>query len=229
MVNSSYHNTKDLIFGSIDKINELIEKCINTTFKTLADKYIEIKDNFHSIVYRNKNEEKEINIDDYRERIDNNIYTIKSKIENYIIDNKIKLDIIFEEGDFKKPKIVGILINKNRPKNLEIDIYLSYGQNCGKIGRKIIAEMNDISFSVYFNFDLTSNKAIFNTKTNFGEYIIKNYFYEAKEIKQTKTFGSLVFYIPSRCELIYTQIPEGENEYEIINAKKIETNITYDF
>jgi hypothetical protein len=228
-VNSSYHKTKELILESIDKLNELIEKCTNITFKTISNKYIEYKNNFNAIDAINKKEEDEQNFDDYNEKIDDNYFTVKSKIKTYKTDNEIKLDIIFEDEEMKKPKIVGNLINKNRPKNWEIDIFSKYGQKCGKFGRKITAEMNNITYSVDFKFDGGSNKGSFSTITDFDEYTIKNYFYEAKEIKQSKKIGNIEFPLPSRCDIIDAEIPEGEKEEEIIDAKKNETNILYNF
>ena len=228
-VNTSYHKTKELIIESFNKINELIEKCTNITFKTMLDKYIEIKNNYNSIDDININEDELELINNYKEEIDKKNYNVKSKINNYITNNEIKLDIILEEGDIKKPKIVGTFINKNKPKNWEIDIYSNYGQKCGKFGRRINAEINDISLSVDFNFDGGSNKASFNSKTDFDAYAIKNYFYETKEIKQSKKIGNIEFPLPSRCDEIDAGIPEGEKEEEIIDAKKNESNIAYNF
>jgi hypothetical protein len=228
-VNSSYHKTKELILESIEKINELIENCTNITFKIITDKYIEYKDNFNAIYVPNKREEDEQNFDDYNERIDDKIYIVKAKIKSYKIENEIQMDIKFEDEEMKKPKIEGSLINKNRPTMFEIDIYSKYGQKCGKIGRKISAEINNISLSVDLNIDGGLNSGSFITKTDFDEYIIKNYFYETKEIKQSRIIGNIEFPLPSRCDEIKVDIPEGEKEEEIISAKKNETNIQYNF
>ena len=227
-VNSSYHKTKELILESINKISELIENCTNITFKTIADKYIEIKNDFNAIDILNKKEEGEQNLD-YTERINDKNYTVKSKIKSYIIENEIQMDINFEDGYMKKPKIVGSLINKNRPTNFEIDVYSKFGQKCGKFGRRINAQVNNISLSVDLNFDGGLNSGSFTTKTDFDEYTIKNYFYEEIEIKQSRKIGNIEFPLPSRCDEIEAQIPEGEKEEEIISAKKNETNIPYNF
>ena len=198
-------------------------------FKHWINKYQEFKNNFNVINEENKIIEDDIIIDEYCEEIVDHNYFVKSKIKNYTLFNEIKFDIIFEEGDIKKPRIVGTLINKNRPSSWEIDIYSQYGQKYGRFGRRIIVEINDVSLYVDFNFDLISNKASFNTKTNFGEYIIKNYFYESKEIKESQTIGTISFPLPSRCYEIDSGIPEGEKELEIINAKKIETKMIINF
>ena len=228
-VNSSYHGTKELIRESIDKLNELIEKCTNITFKTVADKYIEIKNKFNAIDDINKKEEDEQDLKDYSETIDNKTYTLKTKIKSYKTENEIKLEINFEDGEMKKPKIEGYLINKNRPESLEIDIFSKYGQKCGKFGRKISAQINNISLSVDLNFDGGLNNGLFISKTDFDEYTIKNYFYETKEIKQSRKIGNIEFPLPSRCDEVKAEFPDGEKEEEIIPAKKNEVNIQHDF
>ena len=94
-------------------------------------------------------------MDDYTERIDDQTYTVKSKIKSNIIENEIQMDINFEDGDMKKPKIIGSLIHKNRPTNFEIDVYSKFVQKCEKFGRRINAQVDNISLSVDLNFDGT--------------------------------------------------------------------------
>ena len=225
-VNSSYHKTKELILDSIDKINDLIEKCTNITFKTITKKYVEIKDDYNAIDEINKKEEDEQNLEDYRETIDDSVYTIKSKIKAFETNNEIKLDVIFED---ENPKVVGVLNNNNRPKSWEIDVYSKFGQKCGKFGRRINAEMNNITLSVGLNFNGGTYNGSFITKTDFDEYTIKNHFYETKEIKQSRKVGNIEFPLPSRCDEVVAEIPEGESEEEIIQAKRKEANIPYNF
>ena len=229
-VNSSYHKTKELIIESIGKINELIENCTNITFRTMAKKYNKIKEDFNLFNHTDhKTDEKpEIVVDDYNETIESNNYIVLSNIKNYVIDNEIKLEIIYEEGEI--PKIVGTFINKNRPKNWEIDIFSNFGQRCEKFGRKITAEMYNVSLSVDFEFNGGSNEAKFNATTDFDEYIIKNTFYETKEVLEPKEIGGVIFFVSTGCDdELDTKIPEGELEREVINAKYNVSNIPYNF
>ena len=231
-VNSSYHETKELIIESIGKINDLIENCSDITFKTMVEKYDQIKEDFNSFNYTipDKKVESEIFVDDYNETIESNNYNVISNIKNYVIDNEIKLEIISEEGETKTPKIMGKFTNKNRPKNWEIDIFSNFGQSCERFGRKITAEMNNVSLSVDFEFNGGSNKASFNKISDFDEYMIKNKFYETKEILEPKEIGGLIFFVPTGCDdELDTEIPDGEKEKEIINAKYNESNIPYNF
>ena len=227
-VNSSYYKTKKMIFESINKINELIEKCSNITFQTMAKNYREIKDNFNSVDNIDKKEdESEFNID-YKEKIDNTNYVVKSTIKKYITDNEIKLDLIFEDEENKIPKIMGAAINKNRPKNWVIDVSSAQGQK-GKYGRRITTELNNITLSVDFNFDMGLNKGLFNVTTDFDEYIIKNYFYEVKETTKIIIIGGIPYPISSLSKEQEIKPPEGEKEEEVISAKKNSSPIPYDF
>jgi len=226
-VNTSYHETKQKILESISKINELIEKCSNITFQTMVKKYEEIKKNFNSIDEIDNNEVESELVIDYKEKIDDTNYVVKSTINNFIKDSEIKLDIIFEDEEKKKPKIVGENHNKNRPKSWEIDVYSLSGQK-GRYGKRITSEMNNVSFSVDLDFDMGSNNGSFNIKTDFDEYTIKKYYYEMKESTIMKTIAGNQYPIPS-----YTKVdidpPEGEEKEEIIKAKKNESKIPYDF
>jgi hypothetical protein len=227
-VNSSYQKTKELILESICEINELIENCSNITFQTMANKYQEIKNNSNSIDEINQKEDNsELPIEN-SETIDKKNYTIKSKMQNYITDNEIKLDIIFEDGEIKKPKIVGKFINKNRPKKFEIDIFSEFGDD-SKFGTKITSEVNNISLSVDFIFDICSNKASFNAKTDFDEYIIKKSTYNITSSREFGEFAGMSFSFRSRSKNEEENRLEGEKEEEIISAKKNESNFTYNF
>ena len=226
-VNSSYHKTKEMILETIGKINESIEKCSNITFQTMVKKYEEIKNNFNSIDEINKKEEESELLINYKEKIDGTNYVVKTTINNLVTDNEIKIDIIFEDEEKKKPKIVGTTINKNRPKIWEIDVYSLSGQN-GKYGRIITCEMNNVSFSVDLDFDMGSNNGSFNIKTDFDENVIKKYYYEMKESTQIKIIGGTQYPIPSYTK-VFVEPPEGEEKEEIIAAKKNESKIPYDF
>ena len=99
--------------------------------------YEEIKDNFNSINYTNIESSKSPIINTYNEAINGNNYFLESEMTNYTIKKKKKLEIIFEDGDIKKPKIVGTFINKNRPKKWVIDVYSKTGQDCGRSGWRV--------------------------------------------------------------------------------------------
>ena len=222
-VNSCYQNTKEKIHKLIDEINEIIGNCSNITFQTLANKYEEYLKTFNS-VNDTVQKEDEFNMDHY-EMIEKKNYSIISNIQNYVTDNEIKLNVTFEDGEIKKPKIVGKFINRNRPKNLEIELSSDFGET-NKFITKITPLINNISFSVDFNFDICSNKGLFNIKTDFDEYeIIKSRYQTSEKIESTEVSG-IIFQHRNRDK--EQENKEGE-EVETISAKKNETNFSYNF
>jgi hypothetical protein len=153
-VNLTYNNLREFIIDKIQLINELIEKNSNITYKIIANKYIDIKNNFKPINKKINDSKDSIPEADYANEGDEELnYKITTNIDIFKINNEFTLDIIFEEEDVKKPKIVGKVINNNKPNNIKIDFSSQTGQICGKIGRIINAEINNISLSTNIIFD----------------------------------------------------------------------------
>jgi len=223
-VNSSYHKTKKNIQELIAEINELIEKCSNITFLTIRKKYNNIKDEFNSYSINNDNKKGDISNDDHYEVIDNKNYTIKSKIKNYTEENDIQLDINLE--DIQSPKILGKVTNKDKPESYTIDIISDYGAK-NKLGTKITSEINNISLSVEFIFDIYSNKISFNTKTDFDEYIIKKSIYNTTETTKPKQISGINFNIRSRKN--QNETLDNTEDEQIVEARHNESKFSYNF
>ena len=224
--NSSYFKTKESIQKSIDQIKQLIEKCSNVTYETISKKYVQIKNSYIPIDKINKKQE---NIIDFKESFilkEEETYIIKGKIEKYIVDNEISFDIIFEEGNIRKPKVIVKIIDKNKPQNWEIDFYSLVGNS--KSGRKMRAQMNNVSLIQELNFNGDSNEAIIKTTINFEEYNVRTEFYESRNSYEIVVVGNIEFTIISPKESIIINL-EGENENVIIPAKTISYNKTYTF
>ena len=218
-VNKTYYKLKEFIINRIQLINEYMEKCINITYETYINKYIEIKDDFNPTNKILKEEKESIILDDYFASNNDPYYYIKIKIQKYLIDNEFNFDIIFERDKVKKPKVIGKIVNKNSPKRLEIDFYSKNGQNCGKIGRRINVEFNNISLITYFNFDASLNELKLNSNFSYDEYIVRNTFYEVKEINQVRIIAGMKFIVPSHCSEIIIETPENEKDIEVIPSK----------
>ena len=118
----------------------------------------------------------------------------------------------------KKPKIVGKVINKNKPKSFSINFYSKSGQS-GKFGRKINVEFNNISSSIEINFNGGSNEAIINTNFNYEEYNIHTKFYEFIEYNEPKVVGGIQFGITSSGLEKDIDPPENEKQLEVIKSK----------
>jgi hypothetical protein len=226
-VSSSYHKSKEEILELINRINKLIENCSNITFHTMGEKYKKIKEKFNSTKYNQINNgtimEKS---DDYTEEVNNQTFKIKKKIENYTEDSEIKLDINLT--DIQKPKIEGKVINKNRPKTLTIDITSDFGPK-EQFGTKITSDINNISLSVDFIFDICSNKISFNAITNFDEYSIKKSTYNITKTTVPKKVGGILFKFQAKSYEEDGNITEIENNTETINARFNKYNSSFIF
>ena len=222
--NSSYYQTKKYIDTSINQINELIEQCANITYEQINNKYINIKNNFHPINQTIK-EEKLIEIDIHNENINGMDYIIETKIDKYLIENEITLDIQSEEGDISKYKLVGKIINKSRPHKMIIDFYLNFGQKCEIKGRRMTINFNNINFSSNLIFDSTLNNITIYNNIDFDEYNIKNEKYIIKEFNFIKVLGGITFVFPNLC----ISTIDGENEIKIVNSKKNSTTQLFEY
>ena len=139
------------------------------------------------------------------------------------------MDIIFEEGDIKRPKIIGKVINKNKPKAFLIDFYSDSGKLCGRYGREINADFNDMTLISDINFNGGLNDANINSLFNSDEYDIHTKFYEQKEVTEVRIIAGIKFNIPISCEKVYIDLPEGEKEQEIVASKIKNINETYTY
>ena len=218
---------KESIIDFIVEINELIEKCANITYKSIADYYISIKDEFNPVNEVNKNEEILPSIE-YTEEKEEYNYIIETTFEKYLKDNQFILDILFEDEDIKKPKIVGKVINRNKPKSMKIDFYSMSGQT-GKIGRKINVEFNNISSSIEIKFDGGLNNAIINFNLSYDKYNIYTKFYESIDYTEDVVVGGL--YLPGVILDNENDIetPETEETLELVESKTENKIVSYSF
>ena len=213
-VNKTYYKLKEFIIKRVQLINEYIENCSNITYETIANKYIDIKDDFNPTNKTLKEEKESIVVEHYSQEDNDFNYNIDTKIEKYSINNEFNLDIVFEGEEIKKPKVIGKIVNVNKPNTFEIDFYSKIGQNCGKIGRIINIEFENISLITDINFNAGLNEAKINSNFSYDDYFVKTEFYEVKEITQVLVIGGITFNLPSQC------IKEtGEENEETISSK----------
>ena len=229
-VNKTYSKLKEFIINRIQLINEYIDNCSDITFKTIAQKYKDIKDEFNPTDNKIEEDKDNVVVDDYNKEADDDLsYTIKTKIEKYSIDDEFNLDIIFEGDEIKKPKVIGKIVNKNKPKSFEIDIFSKNGNFCGKLGRRINAAFNNVSLLTVINFDGGLNEAKINSNFSYDEYAVRTNFYETIEINEVIEIGGIIFPLPTQCLEESREKPENEKDLEIIPSKNNNEEKAYTF
>ena len=220
--NNIYYEMKNSIIKSIFSIDELIQKSKNITLEIITKKYIEIKNNFSPIKIQINKTEESINL-----ITQDNIFSIDNKIINYDILNEFALDIIFENNDFKKPKIIGKIINKNKPRKYLIDFYSKIGI-CGRLGKKYEVEFNNISFSTDMIFDGYLNILQINITSDFDEYLITTQIYESKELMQSIMVNGIELKYPSTCKMLlkekYIEEISSKNKNNLVKVSYIYFN-----
>ena len=203
-----YNAMKNQLMNNMVQINELINTCEKVTYEIINNKYIEIKDNFNKIEDSKNSEEKEISIPTYNSDKTDNFFTVETKIENYLIDNKFTLDIVFEEGT-KTPKVIGKVINNINPKVFDINFYSSIGQN-DKLGRRINVAFNNISSYINIVFDARLNQAKIISNFYFDEYSIKTQYYEEKLENIPIDIMGMTIIIPGVPTIVDIDTPDEE-------------------
>ena len=167
-VNESYYNIRQYLNEFFKNIYHDIDKCINATYETLIKEYKKISEEEKSIneEYSNNNEFSLIkNLLD----VEDTIYYIDADItyvENYA---KFTLDLLFEDNNFRYPKLVASIINKNKPKKMWLDIYSPYGY-CSKTGTIIEATFSDTNYIMNLNYGTKTEKINMTTIINYEKY-----------------------------------------------------------
>ena len=176
----SYYNFRQYLDESFTSIYNNINKCINTTYETLIKEYKKISEEEESI--NKEYYKKEENLPDYENNfeIEDKIYNITAKITDMESYANFILDILFEDNNYKYPKLVASIINKSRPKKMSVDIYSLYG-NCSKTGTKIEATFNDAIYTMNLNYGIKAENINVTTITNYKKYKYNIEVYEIEE------------------------------------------------
>ena len=223
---SIYDNMKNQIINNIIGINDLIQTCEKVTSDIISNKYIAIKNNFNKIEENKNTEKKTINIPEYKFNQTDNYFTVETKVENYLVDNKFILDLI-ENEETKTYKVIGRVVNNIKPKIFDIDFYSTTGQN-NKLGRKINVIFNNISSYTDIIFDSSLNKATITTNFNFEEYSIKTQYYETRFLPIQKIIMGMTIIIPGVPKTVDIDTPDSEKTQFVSSKNKtLIENFTY--
>ena len=185
-INDSFYNLKQYLDNSIKNINQGINKCINITYETLIKEYKNISEKENPLNEEfSKNEEKRDLFDNF-ETEDNKYFisTELNKLEHYA---KFNVELLFENNDYKNPKLVINIINKSRPKNMILDVYYLYG-NCAKKGIKIDSNFNEAVYKINSFYDTKSVNIIATSYTNFEKYEYTTEVYEYEDSDEITCF-----------------------------------------
>ena len=180
-ITESYDMLKNYLNTSINEIDSNLNKCADITFKTFAEKYINISKEVTSI-----NEEDTKIVESISDSFDvpnqnNAKINVSYNIANMIKDVKYIYDLVFEGDDVKKPIVKLSVINKSRPSKIEFN--LSEHQNdCGRIVESVKASIKGVIYTLNVDYFTNSTDLLYiNTFGDFESYYINKELYEIKE------------------------------------------------
>ena len=223
-INESFYNIKNYLTESILKINDDVKDCINITYETLINKYKNLSNEEPPLeeIY-SKNED---NLNPIRDNFDIEdtkyfVYTELRNLQKYI---KFKFEIVYENNDYKKPKIIAYIINKSRPKTMINDIYSEFG-NCARKGILIDTNFNNAGYTLNLSLDTKSTNINATTITNFEKYSYNVEIYETEDSDEVKCFVVAGINFCINTELCENKIPLSK---ELLSNNKKEL-IEYDY
>ena len=184
-VNESYYNIRQYLNESFTNIYDKINNCINKTYETLINEYKKLSEEEESI---NKEYSKKENSQEKKTSFDieGKQYTIKATITEMESYAQFTLDLLFENNNYRYPKLVANITNKSRPKKMNVKIEPRY-DDCGK-GTTIEAIFDDANYKMNLNFDTKSENINVNTITNYEKYEYNIEIYEMEEEEERICF-----------------------------------------
>ena len=186
-INESYYNIRKYLNESLENIDILLNKCINVCYEDLMNQYKKIVEEEEQIDEEDTKTEEELNKIHTNFKIENNRYYIDAQIKNLLHYTRFKYNLEFENNNYRKLKLNVSIINKSRPKIMELDIYTFFG-HCGRDGFFITTDINDINYQMNLNYDTKSNNITYITNTNFDKYEYNIEQYQVEDSDDTVCF-----------------------------------------
>ena len=210
-INESYYNIRQNLIQSIEDIDIILNKCINTIYENLKDQYKKIADKEDPIDEEDTKIEEELNEISNNFKIEKKRYYITANIKNLLHYTRFKYNLEFENNDYRKLKLLISIINKSRPKIMETDIFSFIG-HCGKKGFLITTNINDVNYQMNINYDTKSNNITYSTNANFDKYE-----YNIEQYQIEDSYEDICFTI----DYIKFCFPSGvcENRTSLFNEK----------
>ncbi len=168
-INESYFSLREYLNQSIEDINNKINNCMNMTYKIFNEEFDKIvnqtKPFYNSISETNNNEQ---NIETY-DKSEHKSISVNSSLIDMKNQGEFKFDIQYKKDKINKVILIAKIINRSRPKKVNIDIN-SEEQGCNKVVNNLDIEFNEVNFTMDIIFDSETNKVNISTYTLFEEY-----------------------------------------------------------
>jgi hypothetical protein len=203
-INESYYNIINYLNESFTNIYIDMDKFINITDETIIKEYKKIYE-----------EEKPINeeyseVKEFNETFQNTIkieektYSINAEIKNIIIYSQFIFHLLFEDN-YKYLKLEEKIINKIRPKNMEVTIIPQLCEEDKIVFPIDFNKIRKLNYEVQLNYDTKSKNIDVNTTILFDKYTYLIKLYELYEDNECSNAEGLPFCFSNGCKINSTE------------------------
>ena len=202
-IKDNYNSFRKYIEKSLIEINDLISRCVNITYKTLADKYEEISNDSEEFDIEQDKIEENINKIEYTSISQNSEYKTVIDIKYLVKKVRFKYPVSTEEeGNNKMPKFKASIINQIKPQKINLEINSPFGY-CGRNTQRVEVEFNKVNYTTIINIDTRSTLINITTITDFDDYQynVKRYIVEDSYENICGEFLGILLCIEEKCNI----------------------------
>jgi hypothetical protein len=177
-----------------------LNQCADITYKIFNSEYEKISNKTNTVKTNFTDNKKELNSISYTKNTEHKRNKVKASLSNYREYGEFEFELKFEENkNIKIPMVIGRIINKSRPKKVNLNVSSPYG-SCGEIINQMEIEFNDANYTMELISD--SKKINVTTYTNFENYEYSTEVLQFGETNETKIieFDGVVVEVRTKCK-----------------------------
>ena len=199
-INESYYKLRDFLNKSLYEIDNNLNQCANITYNIFNSEYEKISNKTNTVKTNFTNNKKELNTISYTKKTEHKTNKVKASLFNYREYGEFEFELKVDENkNIKTPVVIGRIINKSRPKKVNLNVSSPYG-SCGEIINQMVIEFNDANYTMELISD--SKKINVSTYTNFENYKYSTEVFQFGETNETEIieFDGVVVEVRTKCK-----------------------------
>ena len=224
-INESYYYLRDYLNKSLDIIHNSLNQCENITYITFNEEYDKIANETNEINAKYTKNEDKLNRIEYSKKTEHKENKVSADVFDNREYNEFKFNLILEGTTHKKPRVIANIVDKSRPKKVDLNISSPFG-NCGENINQLEIEFNDANYTMNIDYSGGSNITV-STFTNFEKYKYSTEVFQIGETNETIPIninGYIVEY-KVKCKKQKSRIWKNKFDTEVDEKKYNETEI----
>ena len=219
-INQSYFNLRDFLNKSLIEIDEELKQCANITYKTFNEEYEFIANNTNKVNSKYSNSTDKLNTIEYTKKSEHKTNKVIADLSDFREYGEFKFDLVLKDNNnIKNPQIKASIIDKSRPKTMEIEVTSPFG-NCGENINKLEVELNDANYTMNIDYTTESSNINVTTYTHFEKYKYSTEVYQIGEINETESVEAMGYAIDYRIKCKKSKTKELQSKYDIYVDEK---------